>query len=299
MRLNDTDLLVLNQFSILSNNSLTFLYKDRCYNITSLDSYWYRRGALIIDSASFKITDNTNLNLYLRKEYFDLITGIHFFLTTNTNSISSFLDNDTNKLANLVYAKKAGLTVPETIVTTMKSVLLPFFHQCSGKIITKPIYHIGYYEDALSFYGALTWAVTEEDIDELPETFGVSLFQKNIEKAFELRIFFLHGKIFSTAIFSQNDKMTQTDFRNYNRETPNRVVAFELSGEIKNKLGVFMQIVNMNSGSIDMIYDTNGNYVFLELNPVGQFGMTSEPCNYNIDRLIAEKICNYEGIYPG
>jgi len=281
---------VLDQFSLSQHNSLSLLYNGTRYEITSLDSYWYRRGRLIIDASCFKIADQNNLQDYLTKEYSDLITGIHVFFGADTKSISSFLDNDTNKLANLIYAQKAGLITPDTIVTDRKSVLISFFEQCSGGVITKSIYHGGYYEDTYSFYGALTSVVTQEDIDELPEAFNVSLFQKNIDKAFELRIFFLYGKIFASAIFSQNDKMTETDFRNYNPERPNRVVSFELTDEIRNRLIIFMQSINMNSGSIDMIYSKSGEYIFLEVNPIGQFKQVSLPCNYYLELEIAKQL---------
>ena len=49
---------------------------------------------------------------------------------------------------------------------------------------------------------------------------------------------------------------------------------------------VFAEL-NLNCGSVDMIVDKNGEYVFLEINPVGQYGMVNEPCNYNLDHLIA------------
>lgn len=32
------------------------------------------------------------------------------------------------------------------------------------------------------------------------------------------------------------------------------------------------------------------NFYFLEINPVGQFGMVSGPCNYKIEKLIAKYI---------
>ena len=36
-----------------------------------------------------------------------------------------------------------------------------------------------------------------------------------------------------------------------------------------------------------MILNKNNEYVFLEINPVGQYGMVSEPCNYFLDKKIA------------
>ena len=57
--------------------------------------------------------------------------------------------------------------------------------------------------------------------------------------------------------------------------------------EIENNLAELMKHLNLNSGSIDLIYGCDKKYYFLEVNPVGQFGMTSYPCNYYIEKKIA------------
>jgi hypothetical protein len=53
------------------------------------------------------------------------------------------------------------------------------------------------------------------------------------------------------AIFSQNDKKTKIDFRNYNAIKPNRTVPFKLPIRIEEKIVKFMKLVDMNWGSID------------------------------------------------
>jgi len=78
------------------------------------------------------------------------------------------------------------------------------------------------------------------------------------------------------------------DFRLYNKENPARRVPFKLEKEIENRLSYFMKIENLNCGSFDLIVDKNGGFVFLEVNPVGQFGMVSYPCNYKLEKRIAE-----------
>ena len=48
-----------------------------------------------------------------------------------------------------------------------------------------------------------------------------------------------------------------------------------------------MQALGFNTGSIDLILTPQGEYVFLEINPEGQFGMVSHPCNYYLEREMA------------
>jgi len=48
--------------------------------------------------------------------------------------------------------------------------------------------------------------------------------------------------------------------------------------------------VGLNCASIDLIKSTNGKYYFLEINPVGQFGMVDFPCNYGLHKIVAEEL---------
>ena len=50
-----------------------------------------------------------------------------------------------------------------------------------------------------------------------------------------------------------------------------------------------MNLIGLNTGSIDMILTPEGDYYFLEVNPVGQFGMISHPCNFYLE----EKVANF------
>ena len=44
----------------------------------------------------------------------------------------------------------------------------------------------------------------------------------------------------------------------------------------------------MKTGSLDLVRTPDGRHVFLEVNPGGQFGMMSEPCNYHLEREVAQ-----------
>ena len=114
--------------------------------------------------------------------------------------------------------------------------------------------------------------------------------QKEIEKTYEIRVFYLHKELYSMAIFSQNDKQTETDFRQYNYKNPNRTVPIKLDKKTEKKIVNFMQSMALNCGSLDFIKSKDGFVYFLEVNPVGQFGMVSHPCNYNLEMLIAKKL---------
>jgi glutathione synthase/RimK-type ligase-like ATP-grasp enzyme len=95
------------------------------------------------------------------------------------------------------------------------------------------------------------------------------------------------------AILSQADEQTKIDFRRYNEKKPNRFVPFKLPAEIDQKIRLLFKKIGLNTGSVDMIVDQQDNYYFLEINPVGQFGMVSQPCNYFLEKQVALHLIQY------
>lgn len=95
-------------------------------------------------------------------------------------------------------------------------------------------------------------------------------------------------------MFSQNNDSSKIDFRNYSKK-PARRIPFELPEEIKKRTDHLMKTIGLNSGSIDMILTPDNEFYFLEVNPVGQFGMTSIPCNYKLEEIIASKLITEDG----
>lgn len=192
-----------------------------------------------------------------------------------------------NKVIALKEARKNGLKIPHTIITGKKEDVEIFLKK-HNKVINKDIslsYCIYENNETISSY---TTELTPHQMDSLPAFFMPSMFQELINKEYEIRSFYLSKKFYSMAIFSQLDEQTQIDFRKYNFEKPNRTVPYKLPQEIERSLTSVMESLNFTTGSIDLIKSIDGSYIFLEINPVGQFGMTSYPCNYMLEKSIAE-----------
>jgi len=276
----------------LSNLNQTFniFFNNKVLSITSL---WYRRGDINVDALQDRaslilIKSQKKLMDQLMEEYKNFkLSVINTLINKLKYKIEDYvLTQSINKIDILNDATKVGLKIPETIITSSKSKLTNFSIKHNNKIITKPISDaIFLIENKHVFY---TYTSKIEDLQNVPSKFFPSLFQQMINKIFELRIFFLKNQFYSAAIFSQQDQKTKVDFRNYNMEKPNRYVPFRLPKCIERKILKLMKKLKIDSCSIDMIVDKNGDYYFLEINPVGQYGMISIPCNYYLDEKISE-----------
>jgi ATP-GRASP peptide maturase of grasp-with-spasm system len=286
VRINENDEIILNEFNI-DNNSVEFSIqikgKKNVIRLSEIAAYWYRRGDIRIKN---KITKNGSEhvkkieNLLFMENNF-LHSTLHYCLSSYVPiCLNSKNDNFTNKLTNLIHAKNFGLEIPNTLITTKWKNIKKIK---SNSIIKS----IGFNEINFSDQILMQQKTELKNKDSLVKTFFPTLFQNNIEKLFEIRSFYLDEEFYSIAIFSQSDKKTELDFRNYNRERPNRTPPYNLPVEIKKKLIKLMNKLDMKSGSIDLIFTKESKYVFLEVNPIGQFMQVSIPGNFCLEKKIA------------
>ncbi|MEN5309888.1 grasp-with-spasm system ATP-grasp peptide maturase [Chryseobacterium cucumeris] len=263
-------------FEIKVCKNRIFLQSQRNnFFIEDITSVWYRRGGLQFIRKEY---NNPSINAYMNETQYWLEDYVIKLLEAKKH-INKQSNSHLNKLFVLDQAKKAGLKVPEYYLAENTDQLIV------NKTITKSIAEniilksVGNFPEGILY----TSLVTEKE----KKNFFITFFQEMIEKDFEVRAFYLNGKIWSTAIFSQNDKKTQIDHRKYNHETPNRNVRYNLSKEIEEKIHILMLQLDINCGSLDFI-KTKNDFYFLEINPVGQFLGLSAICNYLLEKEIAE-----------
>ncbi|MCT4602987.1 MAG: grasp-with-spasm system ATP-grasp peptide maturase [Marinifilum sp.] len=284
-RINENDSVYINQ--IVLNNSetlslqLTVNGDNKNFKVYDIDFFWYRRGNLNKKIINSSIQINNQLLKFLDWEW----KICHDFIIRtlmSKKSLGDYFKSSVNKLENLQIALKCGFIIPETIITEDIQFLLTYNMR---KKITKPISEAMIISDENDYLDLKTKLVNMPSNNIFP-----SLIQKKIEKWIELRVFVSYNEVYAMAIFSQNNFKTNIDYRNYDEEKKNRFVPFALTHDIKQKIFLFMEKAGLDTGSIDLILTPQKEYVFLEINPAGNIEMVSEPCNYYIEKRIAEQI---------
>ena len=280
---------------VFTDNILIFELQinGKTYNLDEISCIWCRRGHLnikmpYINDLNFSEIEIINVvDNHLFRESSTLHRFFEYLIEEKMH-INNPNHYNSNKLIALRTAQKAGLKIPETVITQNAEVLKQFYKK-QKCIITKNIQDVLTHSNKNFCFGIGIKDVKIKDITTA--NFFYSLFQKKIIRKYELRIFYLLGKFFVHATFPPVETKI-TDIRNTSRE--NTFARFELPEEIKDKLHNFMQFMNLESGSIDMIVDKNDDYYFLEVNPVGQFGYVSGYNNYYIEKEIAKILINFE-----
>lgn len=280
-------------FVILSDNETPDISIDNFIdkNIKMANGVWLRRGNVPLNNMQENI---------LHEEKITFQDYLHFKLENHPNSIGSLRkEYYHNKLIDLEHASQVGLQIPMTRIVNNKTQLKNLIVENYGmEFITKSMKNpIRSKQDNGVVYYGYTIEV-KPDFNYIPDEFAPSLMQEKVEKLIEIRTFYLCGKCYSMAIFSQSDEQTKLDYRYYNTNSPNRNVPYALPEEIEFKIRELMCRIRLNCGSIDLILTPSNEYIFLEVNPVGQFSGLSEKCNYSLENILADylnksnEICN-------
>ncbi|MFD2602563.1 grasp-with-spasm system ATP-grasp peptide maturase [Flavobacterium suzhouense] len=270
----------------IKDDKVDFLFSidDTDYHLSDFKSYWYRRSRLkfapfsVVEYIHEGVDLSNRMNAFLEEEYFKLIEFFQYEIN-KIAVLNRYEDNNINKLQVLSMARDCGINIPETSI--LDNAISPDVNQ--NEYITKAISDFILYDDKSNYF-------CTTDYISVDGPFSYSLIQKEVKKKFEIRSFFMKGKFFSSAIFSQENEKTKLDFRNYDFENPNRVVPFSMPAWLEERLAQLMQRIGLNSGSFDLAYTHDNKYVLFEVNPVGQFEQVSFPCNYSIHKLIAHEL---------
>jgi ATP-GRASP peptide maturase of grasp-with-spasm system len=277
-------------YSITYENNQPEIYfsiNGKTIHHADISCVWFRRDEMVSEPKVFShITDRQLRNKISQHALRELTRTKEYFYTTMLQfpHLGNHLKKEVNKFTALFSAAKNGLKIPETILSNDQSKQKEFLnrHDC----IIKSIKDTDFFATSTDVtFISYTSSVNK---DEINRNNFPNLMQKKIDKEVEIRIFFVKGKCYPMAIFSQLDSKTSVDFRRYNYRKPNRYVPYKMPLHVESALIKTMQDLQLDSGSIDLIKATDGSFYFLEVNPVGQFGMTSKPCNYYIEKDIAQ-----------
>lgn len=279
-------------FSIKDGKDTLLLRHGEMPQNVPAKAIWFRRWHSQEKFGIDLYTDDHQFSLdvesHLRKE----LSGVLQALTVAWKSapwLTSPREIKPNKLEILRIATSIGLNVPATLVTNNKDDLSDFMSK-HPEIITKALTESEGFHLSGSLYLTYTAEVLAQDVNTLPQLFFPSLFQEKLQKLYELRVFFLDGDCYTMALFTQKERRSSIDSRNYSRGRPIRGVPYNLPSAMKEKIAELMSRLGLTTGSIDLVYTHDRRYVFLEVNPVGQFEFVSERCNYGLEKKVAQSL---------
>lgn len=221
----------------------------------------------------------------MRNIFFESLKEVPWF-----NPMARDHEVSNNKFEQLSVAARNGIEVPKSLFTNdQKKVKAFFYEECNSQMIGK-------------LHGALsrsmlgdtpffpTTLIKESNLDDLATLiYCPMIFQEMIPKAYELRIVYVDGAFFAGKINAGQSERGKTDWR----IATDIYLGWEpyvLPDGIAASLTKMMRELGLFFGAIDMIRHQDGRYVFLEVNPQGEWGMLQRDLGYPIGETIAEKL---------
>lgn len=193
-----------------------------------------------------------------------------------------------HKQLQLRVARDAGLDVPRTLMSNDPKAVRDFAESCGGEVMGKMLSSFAIYEDDKENV-VFTTPMTNADLEHLEELrFCPMTFQERVDKALELRVTIVGERIFAASIDSQAMQRSQTDWRREGLKLAREWKAFDLPDEIQQRVLRVMDTLHLNYGAADLILTPDGRYVFLEVNPAGEFFWLERLGDFPVSEAIAD-----------
>ncbi|MEM8535174.1 MAG: MvdC/MvdD family ATP grasp protein [Chloroflexota bacterium] len=279
----------------LSNAALDgqFHFDGRVIRPEEMDAVWWRkpRPYRLPRALSFEERE------FAKLEINTVMKGIWSSLDCYWMSQPAAIREASYKLEQLKRAVNLGFGIPQTLITSDPERVRSFYETCEGQIVYKvmsdPMLGIsarldhytkwieGDVQDPLAhtelpqISATYTTPITEDYLNML-DTVQVApcMFQAYVDKQYELRVIVVGDEVFPAEIHSQAHADTRVDWRHYEIPIPYKHAT--LPEEISTRCVELTKSYGLNYGAIDLIVTPEGEYVFLEINPNGQWMWVQE-----------------------
>jgi glutathione synthase/RimK-type ligase-like ATP-grasp enzyme len=235
----------------------TIAFKDIC-------ATWYRRPQSLF---AWNVNPlSTELNDYVKAQSALTLRALCEALQTLWVCHPYKLQRADLKALQLAEASKAGLKTPHTLISNQPAQAATFIDQLGEtECAIKPLIPSGVRNEEGYRVPLTTILPKGHPLDAV--ALAPNIFQPYISKAAELRCVVIGKNIFSAKINSQANTSTSQDWR----AADCQLEPFTLPEQVEASLLRLMDSFGINFASLDMILTPEGEFVFLELNPNGQW----------------------------
>jgi glutathione synthase/RimK-type ligase-like ATP-grasp enzyme len=193
-----------------------------------------------------------------------------------------------NKLFQLRVAADVGLALPETLVTNDPDAVRAF-HAEHAPLVAKMLTPLSVSMQRAELF-VHTSAVTDDDLVHLDGLASSPMvFQSRVEKDVELRVACVGEHAFAGAIDASRSALGRVDWR---RARPDEVrwQRADVPEDVASRLRALLARLGLVYGAVDLIRTPDGEHVFLEINPAGEWGMLEHDLGLPISDAIAGEL---------
>jgi glutathione synthase/RimK-type ligase-like ATP-grasp enzyme len=194
-----------------------------------------------------------------------------------------------NKALQLRVAQAVGLTVPRTLITNDPDRVRAFYDEVEGRMVAKMLTPLSISMGKAPLF-VRTSLVTAEDLERAGDLrHSPMVFQELVPKEIELRVACVAGRAFAGAVDASRSRAGAVDWRAAATGEA-RWEPGELPAEVAGRLRALCAELGLVYGGADLIRRPDGEHVFLEINPGGEWGMLEHDLDLPISAALADAL---------
>jgi glutathione synthase/RimK-type ligase-like ATP-grasp enzyme len=185
-------------------------------------------------------------------------------------------------------AQEVGLTVPRTLVTNDPEAAREFLTLDPEAYVYKRLSTMLVWNENGELTAFETQRLDETDLEHLDRVaLAPCTFQRYVDKAYEIRATVVGDGVFAAKADSQRSDRGRFDWR-LDTELP--WTRYELPTDVAARLLAVTRRFGLVFGAFDLIRRPDGEYVFLEVNPSGQWAWFEDDVTIPIRDAIVSKL---------
>ena len=191
------------------------------------------------------------------------------------------------KAYQLELAAELGIDTPKTLISNVPADIRDFYQDCKGQMIAKPVRSGHMVQDGID-HAVYTTKINATDLASLDDASNSpTIFQELLPKRYDVRVTVVGRRIFAAAIDSQADPNASIDWRRtLNPQLPHHAIT--LPKRVRTQICGLMDALDLQYGALDYVLTPEGQFVFLEINPNGQWLWLDDMLSLGITSAIAE-----------
>lgn len=283
-RISDKKIVFFRADKCLENETLSFYHKnghsallldieDNRIDLEDTTSVWYWKPML---PKSLRIIQPAESQTFIYRQFLAMWRSI-VSLLAESNWINDYYKSleAEHKPYQIQAASQVGFIIPDTLITSNPQRAMEFWKHCNKEMIIKALI-LSPSENKVIF----TNKVNDEIIQKIERLKSSPvILQKLVPHKYELRITVVGDKIFSAKV----EGKSQLDWR----RDKIKLESCELPLHIEKQCFGLVKKLGLQYGCIDMLVTPDNEYVFLEINPNGQWGFVEKLTGMEIGKAIA------------
>jgi RimK-like ATP-grasp domain len=251
--------------------------------LEQIKSVWLRRPGLV----KAKAMPEAWIERLAEQESSRALEGVFRLLPCFWVNVPEKQNEAMLKVYQLEVARQCGLEIPKTLITNDPEQALAFSKSEQGRIIYKlidsrsglcfPTYELPRSIPTMPFRPSDNQHLNQVDS-------CLHLFQERINKVSDLRVTIVGASVFAAEIKSQSEGEL-LDWRSH-PSLP--VQPFSLPKKVEEGCLLLMKKLGLSYAALDFCLDSQGNCIFLEINPDGQFLWIEEAIGLPIAEALAK-----------